>query len=61
MAHFGHGPVAVIGHALDHDRYSSGPVSLERHFLVGDPFELAGPLEDRVIDVLARHVRRASA
>jgi hypothetical protein len=57
MAKLRHGAVAVIGHALDHDRYA-----VRRIPFIGDLLEgsrilvLAGAAPDAALDVVLRHV-----
>ena len=56
MPHFGHGPVPVVRQRLDQDRDPAGAVALVGDLLVGHALEFPGPLLDRPVDVVPRHV-----
>src|SRR5262249_4449898 len=53
------GPVAVVGHDLDQHRGAARAEHLVAELLVRDAFEVAGPLLDRPVDGVVRHVDRA--
>src|SRR5262249_17978386 len=51
-----HRAVGVVGRGLDQDRCAAGAVSLVGDLLVLHPFEFAGALLHRAVDVVERHV-----
>src|SRR5436309_6016383 len=57
VADLGDRPVTVVGQDRDHDRDPGGAVALVVDLLVVDALELARPLLDRALDVVARHAR----
>src|SRR6266404_912137 len=57
VADLGDRPVTVVGQDRDHDRDPRGAVALVVDLLVVDALELARPLLDRALDVVARHAR----
>src|SRR5512134_3167258 len=51
-----HGPVLVVRHHLDHDRYACRSVSFIEIFFIGNTRKLSRALHDRLLDVVMRHV-----
>ena len=58
MANFGHGPVSIVGQAVDHHSHAGMRVAFVANFLVVDALEFAGGFLDGALDGVLGHIGR---